>query len=104
MNFRVRFLLPCLGFLFFVAPPGANAQLSVITQHGEPLVIDASTDLVWADTPSPGGLWGPGTFCPSVEANCWPASLNTFTNADGTTGYGGYTDWYLASASQLVHL
>jgi len=97
MSFRLRFLLPCLGSLLFAASPGASAQLSETTQHGEPLVVVASTTLVWADTPSPGALdW------PSAEA--WAASLNTFVNADGTVGYGGYTDWHLSTANQTIYL
>jgi len=77
--------------LLLAWPLAANAQLTVVTQNGGRMITDGALNVTWADVASPADL----TFGYGNSTAAWLASLNTQVNANGTLGYGGYTDWVL---------
>jgi hypothetical protein len=75
-----------------VGPVVANAStLTAVTQDGDLMVSDSPLNVTWADTiPAPFAVTWSG-------AQSWVANLNTMVNSNGTIGYGGYTNWTLAT-------
>ena len=103
---RARSCLSSLVFLCLAAAVGANAQsaliaspppLSANSRNGDPLVVAASTGLTWAGTPSLWNLVADSLSDPTVDVSAWAQPLEECKNADGTVGYGRYTDWRLPS-------
>ncbi len=78
-----------------VGPPPARVfkHLTAVVKEGDRMVSDADLDLTWADLAAPSDLiWSP-TGAPR-SAQAWAASLNA---EHGGKGYGGHTDWRLAT-------
>jgi hypothetical protein len=83
-----------------VGPVAANAQLTAIAQDGDLMVNDATLNVAWADLASPSNLtWSPTGAAGSAQA--WASSLNSMVNANGSVGYGGYTNWTLATGDGI---
>jgi hypothetical protein len=83
-------LIGLVAFTVMTGSMTAHAALTSVTQDGDLLVSDSTLNVTWADVAPPTALTWPA-------AQAWAAGLDTMVNTNSTIGYGGYTNWRLAT-------